>query len=157
MKPHQPGDISKVLVRGVFLLNQALHRGEECDLVVAVSSGGTFAGMTLDLFAVPVTLGIILGLLVGKPVGIVGFIAIAVLLRIIRLPHNISWGQVLGVAFAAGIGFTMSLFIAGLAFERGGVLIVGDRLGVLTGSVLSAIAAWIVLNFSLGPRRLPEP
>ena len=120
------------------------------------NAGLSFAGMTFDMFVHPVTLGIVLGLTVGKPVGIVGFIAIAAMLRLVRLPRDISWPQILGVSFAAGIGFTMSLFIAGLAFERGGIMIVGDRLGILTGSVLSAIAAWLVLRFSLRPGRLPE-
>ena len=63
---------------------------------------------------------------------------------------DVDWRQLLGVAFACGIGFTMSLFIAGLAFEHGsGDYFSGDRLGILVGSVLSALAAYILFHVSL--------
>jgi NhaA family Na+:H+ antiporter len=68
----------------------------------------------------------------------------------VRLPNNITWTQLLGVAFACGIGFTMSLFIAGLAFEHGsGDYFAGDRLGILLGSILSAVVAYLLLHLSL--------
>ena len=98
----------------------------------------------------PVTLGVALGLLLGKPIGIVGFVAVAVMLRLVRLPDGINWMQVFGVACACGIGFTMSLFIAGLAFEHGsGDYFAGDRLGILLGSILSAIVGYLLLHLSL--------
>jgi NhaA family Na+:H+ antiporter len=72
------------------------------------------------------------------------------MLRLARLPENVSWLQLTGVAFACGIGFTMSLFIAGLAFEHGsGDYFAGDRLGVLLGSIASALVAYAVLRLSL--------
>ncbi len=98
----------------------------------------------------PVTLGVISGLLVGKPLGILAFVGLAVGLRFVELPKDINWLQLLGVAFACGIGFTMSLFIAGLAFEHGsGDYFSGDRLGILVGSILSAVVAYALLHISL--------
>ncbi len=114
------------------------------------NAGLVLSGMSLSDLAHPVTSGIVTGLLIGKPAGVLLFVGLAVFLRIAQLPTGISWLQLLGVAFACGIGFTMSLFIAGLAFEHGsGDYFGADRLGVLVGSVLSALFAYIVLHFSL--------
>lgn len=114
------------------------------------NAGLALGGITIDSLVHSVTIGVILGLTVGKPLGILLFVAIGVRLGIAHLPSKVNWRQLLGVSFACGIGFTMSLFIAGLAFEHGsGDYIVGDRLGILVGSVLSALAAGLVLQFSL--------
>ena len=114
------------------------------------NAGLALGGMSMTDLAHPVTLGVILGLLVGKPVGILVFVGLAVALRLVQLPNNINWMQILGVAFACGIGFTMSLFIAGLAFEHGsGDYFSGDRLGILVGSILSALFAYVLLHLSL--------
>ena len=114
------------------------------------NAGLALGGMSVVDLTHPVTMGITLGLLVGKPVGILGFVGLAVALRIVRLPDNVSWMQLLGVAFACGIGFTMSLFIAGLAFEHGSSdYFSGDRMGILLGSILSALVAYLVLHLSL--------
>ena len=122
-------------------------------LFALANAGIALAGMSLSSLAEPVTLGVILGLLVGKPVGVLVFVGMAVAAGWVRLPPGIGWGQVLGVAFACGIGFTMSLFIAGLAFDHGGAAnFAGDRLGILVGSILSALAAYIVLHVAL-PRK----
>jgi NhaA family Na+:H+ antiporter len=114
------------------------------------NAGLSLTGISIDDLMHPVALGVALGLLIGKPVGIVAFVWIATQLRLAQLPANISWTQVLGVAFVCGIGFTMSLFIAGLAFEHGsGDYFGGDRLGILAGSILSAIAGYVLLHASL--------
>lgn len=114
------------------------------------NAGLALGGMSTSDLVHPVTLGVILGLFVGKPLGIILFVGLAVLLRLVRLPSSISWMQVLGAACACGIGFTMSLFIAGLAFEHGsGDYFSGDRLGILLGSILSAVAGYLLLHFSL--------
>lgn len=114
------------------------------------NAGLSLSGMSIDDLTHPVSSGVIAGLLIGKPVGIMAFVWLAVSLRFARLPSNVNWMQLLGVAFACGIGFTMSLFIAGLAFEHGGGgYISGDRLGILVGSILSAIAAYGLLQASL--------
>ena len=117
----------------------------------AFANGGLDFGATsfADLMH-PVTAGIVAGLLVGKPLGILLFVGLAVALRLVRLPQGVTWTQLAGVACACGIGFTMSLFIAGLAFEHGsGEYFSGDRLGVLVGSVLSAVLAYGLLWLSL--------
>lgn len=113
------------------------------------NAGLAFTGMSLGDLAHPVTLGVLLGLLVGKPMGILLFVGLGVLLRLVRLPAELNWGQVAGVACACGIGFTMSLFIAGLAFEHTGGNFAGDRLGILLGSLLSAALAYLILHLAL--------
>ena len=115
-----------------------------------VNAGLPLADMSLDALAHPVTLGITTGLVLGKPLGILAFTGLAVALGLARLPQDVNWSQLLGAACACGIGFTMSLFIAGLAFEHGsGDYYSGDRLGILLGSLLSALAAYAILQFSL--------
>ena len=117
-----------------------------------VNAGLPLGGVGGEDLAHPVTLGVAAGLFLGKPLGIVGFIGVAVLLRLVTLPKDITWAQIAGVACACGIGFTMSLFIAGLAFEHGsGDYFAGDRLGILIGSIASAVAAFGILKASLPP------
>jgi NhaA family Na+:H+ antiporter len=126
-------------------------------LFAFANAGLSLSGMSVQDFAHPVTIGVIAGLFVGKPAGILAFVGIAVALRLVQLPKNTTWMQLAGVACACGIGFTMSLFIAGLAFEHGsGDLFGVDRLGILVGSVLSAIAGYLILQMSL-PRRSDLP
>lgn len=114
------------------------------------NAGLSLTGMSLDDLMHPVTIGIVLGLLIGKPIGILLFVGPAVVLGKVQLPINVSWPQLVGVAFACGIGFTMSLFIAGLAFEHGsGDYFSEDRLGILVGSILSALSGYVLLHLSL--------
>ena len=118
------------------------------------NAGISFSGVGLCDFADPVTLGIALGLFLGNPVGIVGLVGLAVLLRWVALPVGVTWAQLTGTAFACGIGFTMSLFIASLAFEHGdGAYWAADKLGILLGSLASAAAAAIVLGTALPRNR----
>lgn len=118
------------------------------------NAGISFSGVGLGDFADPVTLGIALGLFLGNAVGIVGLVGIAVLLRWVALPEGVSWAMLTGTAFACGIGFTMSLFIAGLAFEHGdGTHWAADKLGILLGSLASAAAASVVLGAALPRKR----
>ena len=118
------------------------------------NAGLSLSGMSFADLLHPVTSGVVAGLVLGKPVGILLFVGLAVVLRMASLPSQTTWTQLLGVAFACGIGFTMSLFIAGLAFEHGsGEHFAGDRLGILVGSILSALVAYVVLHLSL-PRAL---
>jgi len=114
------------------------------------NAGLSLVGLSIEDLTRPVTAGVVSGLLIGKPVGILAFVWLAIRLRFAQLPKNVNWAQLLGVAFACGIGFTMSLFIAGLAFEHGsGDYLGGDRLGILVGSILSAIVAYGLLHVSL--------
>jgi NhaA family Na+:H+ antiporter len=125
-------------------------------LFAFANAGIALAGIGFNDLAHPVTAGIVAGLVLGKPVGILAFVGAAVALGIARLPASVTWTQLLGVACACGIGFTMSLFIAGLAFEHGsGAYFAGDRLGILVGSVLSAAIAFLLLQVSLPRDRQP--
>ena len=119
-------------------------------LFAFANAGLSLSGFTIDSLIHPVTLGIIAGLFLGKPIGIVGFVGIAVLSGWVRLPPEVTWARLVGVSLACGIGFTMSLFIAGLAFEHGsGAYFAADRLGVVVGSLAAAVMAWLVLRASL--------
>ena len=111
------------------------------------NSGISLSGLALADLARPVPAGIALGLILGKQVGVFGMAWITVKLGFARLPEGATWGALYGVAALCGIGFTMSLFIASLAFEHGaGPIGVTDRLGILAGSLTSAIAGYLILR-----------
>ncbi|MFG0414771.1 Na+/H+ antiporter NhaA [Pseudomonas sp. zjy_8] len=109
------------------------------------NAGVSLAGMTLDSFTHPVPMGITVGLLLGKTVGVFGLTWVAVKLRLAALPAGAGWGQILGVAILCGIGFTMSLFVGSLAFAPGSSEYAGmDRMGILTGSFFAAVIGYAV-------------
>ena len=112
-----------------------------------VNTGILFAGMSLQMLVGPVPMGIITGLFVGKQLGVFGFSWLAIKLRLAQKPPGISWLQIYGVSILCGIGFTMSLFIGGLAFSEGGAGYARiDRFGILVGSLLSGILGYLVLR-----------
>jgi NhaA family Na+:H+ antiporter len=103
-----------------------------------------------------VALGVALGLVVGKPVGVAGATWLALRTGLGRLPGGVTLPQVLGVGAVAGIGFTVSLFITGLAFPPGRAdLDAAAKIGVLAASVLAAMAGSVLLGTS-GRRRQPR-
>jgi len=108
------------------------------------NAGVSFEGMEPAALLAPLPLGIALGLLLGKQLGIVGFAWLVVKLGIARLPQGIGWAQVWGLSLIAGIGFTMSLFVGNLAFYDP-AQINAVKLGVLSGSVIAAIAGALIL------------
>ncbi|MGK6319082.1 Na+/H+ antiporter NhaA [Sphingomonas sp. DT-204] len=108
------------------------------------NAGVSLSGMSLATLGEPLVLAILLGLFVGKQVGILGGIALAVKLKVAPRPRGCSWRQLYGMALVAGIGFTMSLFIGGLAFKDP-LLQDEVKVGVLAGSLLSALLGVIVL------------
>jgi NhaA family Na+:H+ antiporter len=109
------------------------------------------AGIALDLrladFLTPVSLGVALGLLLGKPVGISLGAWLAVRLRVALRPREIRWAQVIGAGFLCGIGFTMSFFIAGVAFTEPGALSI-VKLSVLGASIVAGATGWLILTGS---------
>jgi len=110
------------------------------------NAGVSLAGMTVDNFTHPVPMGIAVGLLLGKTVGVFGLTWLAVKLRLAALPEGAGWGQILGVAILCGIGFTMSLFVGSLAFAPGSSDYAGmDRMGILTGSFFAAVIGYAVI------------
>ena len=108
------------------------------------NAGLSFDGLSLSALLAPVPLGIALGLFIGKPVGVLAMTALAVKAGWARLPAELSWDRLAGVAWLTGVGFTMSLFIGGLAFDTP-ERINEVRLGVLAGSLASAIAGCAIL------------
>jgi NhaA family Na+:H+ antiporter len=119
-------------------------------LFAFANAGVSLQGLSLMRIAEPIPLGITLGLFVGKPIGIFAASWLAILAGIGSRPEGASWLQIFGVAALGGIGFTMSLFIGTLAFSEPAHA-TQLRLGVLTGSVLSAIAGYLVLRLSAPP------
>lgn len=116
------------------------------------NAGVSFAGLGLaDLFA-PVPLGIMLGLFVGKQLGIFTSVWLMIKLGFAKRPAGSTWLALYGVSMLCGIGFTMSLFIGSLAFEHGGFeYAAAVRLGVLSGSLLSAVFGYLALRLGLPP------
>ncbi|HKJ67948.1 MAG TPA: Na+/H+ antiporter NhaA, partial [bacterium] len=109
-------------------------------LFAFANAGVNLSGITLSSFLHPVSLGIFLGLFAGKQLGVWGFSWLAVKVGWSELPARVDFKLLYGVAALAGIGFTMSLFIASLAFEQGaGSYLALDRLGILSGSLVSAL------------------
>lgn len=113
------------------------------------NTGISFDGLSLNSLLHPVPLGIALGLFFGNQIGVFGLSWLTIKLGISKLPEGVSWLQLYGVASLCGIGFTMSLFVSSLAFQSvGGSLVVDDRLGILVGSILSAVVGYLVLRFA---------
>ena len=114
------------------------------------NAGINFSGVGFDQVTSPVPLGIILGLLVGKQLGVFGFCFIAIKLGFAKLPTNVNWTLLYGVALLCGVGFTMSLFIGSLAFEQSADSpLYQDRLGIVVGSLISGILGYLVINRTL--------
>ena len=109
------------------------------------NAGVSLEGLGFELLLDHVTLGVILGLFIGKQIGIFGFVWLAVKLKLAQLPHGLKWAHVWGVSIMAGIGFTMSMFIANLGFRGEDLLLAEAKLGILAGSALSAIFGLVVL------------
>ncbi|MEM1260827.1 MAG: Na+/H+ antiporter NhaA [Pseudomonadota bacterium] len=113
------------------------------------NAGLALGGVDMSSILHPVPLGIILGLVVGKQIGVFGFCRIAGLFGLIRLPEGLTWPKVYGVSMLCGVGFTMSLFIGSLAFEETGEnLLFDERLGIIVGSLISGIGGYLVLRAS---------
>lgn len=128
-------------------LEHALHPWSAFAIVPLfgfANAGVSLTGVGLETFAQPLVLGIALGLFLGKQTGILAAIWGADRLGIARRPAGVSWGQLYGMALIAGIGFTMSLFIGGLAFADPAQMD-AVKIGVLAGSIASALAGAAVL------------
>ena len=121
------------LIMPVFAFANAGVSFVEGDIVAALTS--------------PVTLGIILGLFLGKQLGVFTFAWAAIKLGIAEMPSRTSWAQLYGVCILSGIGFTMSLFIANLAFTSPEVLD-NAKIGILFASLIAGVAGWILLTKS---------
>jgi NhaA family Na+:H+ antiporter len=122
-------------------------------LFAFANAGVSLSGISVADVIHPVPLGIVIGLFLGKQVGILSMCWIAVRLGIASRPEGVGWRQLQGAALLCGIGFTMSLFIASLAFEQGGSAYLGlERLGILIGSLVSGLLGYALLRISLDNR-----
>ena len=132
-------------------LEHALHPSVAYAIVPLfgfANAGVSLAGIGPSQLLAPLPLGIAAGLFLGKQIGIFGSIWLAVKLGLAGKLRGATWLQIYGVSLMCGIGFTMSLFIGALAFPGDPLLIEEAKIGVLLGSLLSAIAGFAVLRFA---------
>ena len=120
-------------------------------LFAFVNAGVNITDISLAQMADPVPVGIILGLFVGKQLGVFGFSWVAIKLKLAELPDESDWLQLYGVSVLTGIGFTMSLFIVSLAFTDDSLFQYTDKLAILVGSFTSGIVGYLILK--LCPRK----
>ena len=156
-------------IAGVLLASTIPHRVKEKDFSLLIklehtispyvafmimpifafaNAGVSLGGLSLSSLMQPVPLGILLGLFVGKQVGVMIFSFIAVKSGAAEMPNNSSWLSLYGVSVLTGIGFTMSLFVGNLAFAENIQYIDGVKIGVLAGSLLSTLLGYFILLFS---------
>jgi len=103
-------------------------------------------GQLGSIISHPVTLGISLGLVAGKVIGIFGFSLIVVKMGWTSLPDKVTLPMIIGVAFLAGIGFTMSIFIASLAFPEQATYLLNAKIGIILASVIAGICGYLLLR-----------
>ena len=118
-------------------------------LFAFANTGIPLDGMNMETLLQPEPFGIAMGLFIGKQLGVFTFTWAAVKTGIAKLPFKVGWLEIYGLSVLTGIGFTMSLFISSLAFEEGATNLNADRLGILTGSIASALLGYVVLYFAL--------
>ena len=114
-------------------------------LFAFANAGVSLEGLSLNILLDKVPLGIVLGLFVGKQLGVFVFSYVAIRLKIAQMPNNSNWFNFYGVGVLTGIGFTMSLFVGNLAFVENLEYMDGVKIGVLTGSLLSTLFGYFLI------------
>jgi NhaA family Na+:H+ antiporter len=115
------------------------------------NAGVSLEGMSFRTLFEPIPVGVALGLFLGKQLGVFGFAKLCIKLGLARMPEGATWLSLYGTSVLCGIGFTMSLFIGTLAFDQSmQIQGISARLGILTGSFLSAVSGYLLLKYSLG-------
>jgi NhaA family Na+:H+ antiporter len=114
-------------------------------LFAFANAGVSLEGISFSSLLLPVPLGILLGLFLGKQIGVFLFSYVSIKLGFAQMPSNSSWIELYGVGILTGIGFTMSLFVGNLAFIENTQYIDGVKLGVLSGSLLSTLAGYFLI------------
>ena len=117
-------------------------------LFAFANAGVSLSGLSFSTLLLPVPLGILLGLFVGKQVGVMLFSYASVKIKMAQMPDNSTWLSLYGVSILTGIGFTMSLFVGNLAFIENTQYIDGVKIGVLAGSLLSTLFGYFLLLFT---------
>jgi NhaA family Na+:H+ antiporter len=149
-----PGIESDLAASPLHRMEHALHGAVPFVIVPLfgfANAGVSFAGMSPATLAEPLTLGVALGLLAGKLLGVFGTVFVAVRLGIADMPANAGWPHLIGVALLCGIGFTMSLFIGLLAFADSEALQQSVKVGILVGSLAAAVLGALVLRLAPKP------
>jgi NhaA family Na+:H+ antiporter len=129
-------------------MEHALHNWVSFGIMPVFALANAGVAFTLDALSgdtLTVALGIVMGLVIGKPVGLFGTIWLSSRLGLVSLPRGIGWGHILALGCLGGVGFTMSLFIATLAFE-GSVLLETAKLGILAASLIAGILGFVLLR-----------
>ncbi|MFC7474124.1 Na+/H+ antiporter NhaA [Dankookia sp. GCM10030260] len=154
----EPGRPDDMQASPLHRLEHGLHNWVAF-LIVPVfglaNAGLSFAGLTTDALLDHLTLGVALGLVFGKLVGVFGSAALTIRFGLADLPMGAGWFQMVGIALLCGIGFTMSLFIGMLAFAEEPLLQDEVKVGILLGSLVAGLAGWGVLR--VAPREVPAP
>jgi len=114
-------------------------------LFAFANAGVSLEGISFSSLLMPVPLGILLGLFIGKQLGVFIFSYVSIKLRLAQMPNNSNWIGLYGVGILTGIGFTMSLFVGNLAFIDNTHYIDGVKLGVLSGSLLSTLVGYLLI------------
>jgi NhaA family Na+:H+ antiporter len=117
-------------------------------LFAFANAGVSLEGLSFSSLGMPVPLGILVGLFIGKQVGVMFFSFFAVKLGVAQMPDNSTWLSLYGVSVLTGIGFTMSLFVGNLAFADNTQYIEGVKIGVLAGSLLSTVFGYFLLSIA---------
>lgn len=112
------------------------------------NAGVAFAGLGVEALLDPLPLAIAAGLFFGKQIGIFGIVFAADRLGIASRPVNASWPEIWGISILCGIGFTMSLFVSGLAFAGNALLIEEAKIGILLGSLISSLVGYAILRMT---------
>ena len=156
-------------IAGVLLASTIPHRAKEKDFSLLIklehaispyvafiimpifafaNAGVNLTGLSFSSLLAPVPLGILLGLFVGKQVGVMVISYLAVKLGVAQMPDKSNWLSLYGVSILTGIGFTMSLFVGNLAFVENTQYMDGVKIGVLSGSLLSTIFGYFILLYA---------
>jgi NhaA family Na+:H+ antiporter len=122
-------------------------------LFAFVNAGVDMRQISIDQLTGPVPMGIMLGLFLGKQLGVFGLSWLAIKLKIASLPKGSSWLMLYGVSMLTGIGFTMSLFIDSLAFVDDTLFAYTDKLAILIGTLLSAVLGYLILRYAVDDKK----
>ena len=131
----------------ILRLEHALHNFSAFVVMPLFAFANAGVKIDLSLQHAEIGLGVLAGLMFGKPLGIIAAAVITVKSRIASLPQNVNWTSLFGYACLAGIGFTMSLFIATLAFDDAELVDAAKR-GIIAGSLVAGVAGAVLLKMS---------
>ena len=142
---------TKGVTAPILRLEHTLHKFSAFVVMPLFAFANAGVKLTLPIRHAEIAIGALVGLVIGKPLGIMAAALLAVKSGVARLPHAVGWTSLLGYAWLAGIGFTMSLFIAMLAFHETAP-VDAAKLGILAGSLVAGVAGAIVLRIASGFR-----